>query len=473
MVASVRQPRSLATRVLTIATLWAVIALFVTGILILTLYRNGAERSFQELLRAQLYNVINSISLKSNGQLSGTPQLGDLRFSQPESGWYWIVDIVDNGPPDKIASVSLGQQQVAIVGVKNAPFNDRYERIYQSTDSTGREVVVAETEVLLGDNGEVARFRVTGNQGDVDADVAIFSRQLILFLSLFGFGSLLVNAIAILFGLRPLDRIRRSLEEIRAGKTESLAGSFPREIAPLTGEVNALIENNRRIIERARMQVGNLAHSLKTPIAVLLNETRNMEPEQARLVNEQATAMQNQVQHYLDRARIAAQQNSVLVRTDTQKTLQRLLRVMERLQPEIDFELVLPANPPELAMEQHDVEEILGNMLENASKWTANKVRVVVATTTASKSADGPGSDDTRLKPMLSVSVEDNGPGMPDDQLAEAVKRGRRMDESKPGTGLGLSIIKEIAEEYQGSVLLKRSVLGGLCATVILPVAVR
>ncbi len=471
MAVSVRQPRSLATRVLTIATLWAVIALFVTGVLILTLYRNGAERGFQELLRAQLYNVINSISLKSNGQLSGTPQLGDLRFSQPGSGWYWIVDVVDNGPPDKLASVSLGQQQVAVVSVAKAPFNNRYERIYQSTDSSGRDVVVAETEVLLGDNGEVARFRVTGNQGDVDADVSIFSRQLILFLSLFGLGSLLVNAIAILFGLRPLDRIRRSLEEIRAGKTESLSGGFPREIAPLTDEVNALIDNNRRIIERARMQVGNLAHSLKTPIAVLLNEARAMDPEQARLVNEQATAMQNQVQHYLDRARIAAQQNSVLVRTDTQKTLQRLLRVMERLQPETGFELVLPPDPPELAMEQHDVEEILGNMLENASKWTSDKVRVVVAPITIDKPNDG--SADAGIKPMLSICVEDNGPGMPDDQLAEALKRGRRMDESKPGTGLGLSIIKEIAEEYQGSVVLERSTLGGLCAKVILPVAVR
>ncbi|MDA4848130.1 ATP-binding protein [Hoeflea poritis] len=468
MAAEKRQPRSLAARVLVIASAWAVIALFVIGILILTLYRNGTERGFRDLLRAQLYNVINSVSLDENGQLEGTPQLGDLRFSQPGSGWYWIVDIVGDRPPDKLASVSLGDRTLAIPGTDSAPFNERYERIYISQDSTGQEELVAETEVLLGDNGEIARFRVAGAMADLNADVSAFSRQLILFLVIFGVGSLLVNAIAILFGLRPLDRIRRSLEEIRAGKTESLEGSFPREIAPLTGEVNALIENNRRIIERARMQVGNLAHSLKTPIAVLLNESRSMEPDQARLVNEQATAMQNQVQHYLDRARIAAQQNSVLVRTDTQKTLQRLMRVMERLNPDTAFELMLPDDSPNLAMEQHDVEEILGNMLENASKWATGKVRVRIKATgemTAAATSES--------RPMLAISVEDDGPGMEDDQLAEALKRGRRLDESKPGTGLGLSIIKEISEEYKGSVKLGRSDLGGLSVTVSLPVAVR
>ncbi|MEX3008085.1 ATP-binding protein [Hoeflea sp. TYP-13] len=469
MVASVKKPRSLAARVLTIATLWAVIALFVIGLLILTLYRNGAERGFRDLLRAQLYNVINSVSLTADGKLEGTPQLGDLRFSQPGSGWYWIVNIIGNGPQDRIASVSLGDRTVAAISTQVAPFNERYERIYRSSDSTGQELMVAETEVLLGDNGEIARFRVTGNMDALDNDVSAFSRQLILFLVVFGIGSLLVNAIAILFGLRPLDTIRRSLEEIRAGETESLEGSFPREIAPLTGEVNALIDNNRRIIERARMQVGNLAHSLKTPIAVLLNESRSMEPDQARLVNEQATAMQNQVQHYLDRARIAAQQNSVLVRADTGKTLQRLMRVMERLNPDTEFELQLDDDVPDLAMEQHDVEEIFGNLLENAGKWASGKVRVRAEMPTEPASGTGAGE----VRPLLSIYVEDDGPGMPDDHLAEAMKRGRRLDESKPGTGLGLSIIKEIAGEYKGSVSLGRSALGGLCATVTLPVAVR
>lgn len=469
MAASSGQPRSLTARVLTIASLWAVIALFVVAVLISTLYRNGVERSFRELLRAQLYNVINSVSLSETGQLDGTPQLGDLRFTQPGSGWYWIVDMIEGGQADRASSVSLSGQNVAIADVADVPFNSRYERVYSSTDSNGRAVLVSETEVLLGDRGEVARFRVTGNQADVDTDVSAFSRQLYLFLAVFGIGSLLVNAIAILFGLRPLDRIRRSLEQIRAGKTESLQGSFPREIAPLTDEVNALIDNNRRVVERARMQVGNLAHSLKTPIAVLLNESRQMAPDQARLVGEQATAMQNQVQHYLDRARIAAQQNSVLVRTDTTRTLQRLVRVMERLNRDLTYELQMSAEVPDLAMEQHDVEELLGNVLENAGKWARDTVRVSV------EKADGLGTTSVaqQAQSWLEIGVEDDGPGMPDDQIAEAMKRGKRLDETKPGTGLGLSIIKEIAGEYKGTVTLDRSPLGGLRVRLRLPVAVR
>jgi len=199
-----------------------------------------------------------------------------------------------------------------------------------------------------------------------------------------------------------------------------------------------------------------------------------MAPEQAQLVNEQAMAMQNQVQHYLDRARIAAQKNSVLVRTDTKMVLQRLVRVMERLNPDMAFELELPPDVPELAMEQHDVEEILGNMLENASKWTTDRVAIRVQIKAASVQRSRAGATDgANSKPFVAILVEDNGPGMPDDQLEEALKRGRRLDESKPGTGLGLSIIKEITEEYHGSVELKRSSLGGLCAIVNLPVAVR
>ena len=465
MADSERQPRSLTARVLTIASVWAVIALFVVALLISTAYRNGAERSFRELLRAQLYNVINSISLDGAGRLSGTPQLGDLRFAQPDSGWYWIVDIVDGGEQQQLASVSLGGQQVAIADTAKTPFNDRYERVYLSTDSNGRKVLVSETEVLLGDNREVARFRVTGSQADIDTDVSSFSRHLFLFLVIFGVGSLLVNAIAILFGLRPLDRIRRSLEEIRTGRTEALEGRFPREIAPLTTEVNALIENNRRIVERARMQVGNLAHSLKTPIAVLLNETRAMAPDQARIVDEQASAMRNQVQHYLDRARIAAQQNSVLVRCDTKRALERLVRVMQRLNPDTQFDLHLSQDVPDLAMEQHDVEELFGNVLENAGKWTRDRISIGVG-------AELPGTLEENRQ-WIELCVDDNGPGMPEDRLAEAMKRGRRLDESKPGTGLGLSIVKEIAGEYRGTVKLERSPLGGLRVRLRLPVAVR
>ena len=301
------RPQSLTARVLLVSTVWAVAALVVIGVVISALYRQGSERGFQDLLRAQLYNVINSIVVNDKSVLAGSPQLGDLRFSQPQTGWYWIVEPIGefNTPP--LMSTSLGSGKLPIASLDEVPFDIRYERFYTTVNSFNKEVEVAETEVVLDIQGHTARFRVAGNRDVLEADINDFNRNLYLALSIFGFGGIGMNALAILFGLRPLDQARRSLEKIRGGESERLDGEFPREIQPLASEVNALIDSNRRIIERARMQVGNLAHSLKTPIAVLMNEARVLEAPHGDLVKAQADAMQMQVQSYLNRARIAAQ----------------------------------------------------------------------------------------------------------------------------------------------------------------------
>ncbi len=225
---------------------------------------------------------------------------------------------------------------------------------------------------MLDTDGRAARFRVTGNVAVVEDDVRTFSHSLYLALAGFGVGSLIVNALAILYGLKPLDKARGALERIRAGDSERLQGDFPREILPLANEVNALIDSNRRIIERARMQVGNLAHSLKTPIAVLLNESRVLDRSHGDLVKNQAEAMQGQVQSYLNRARIAAQRESVLARTEAEPALERLVRVMRRLNADKEFELSVSPGLA-LAMEQQDLEETLGNLLENAARFAVAK----------------------------------------------------------------------------------------------------
>ena len=459
------RPQSLTARVLLVSTVWAVAALVVIGVVISALYRQGSERGFQDLLRAQLYNVINSIVVNDKSELAGSPQLGDLRFSQPQTGWYWIVEPIGefNTPP--LLSTSLGSGKLPIASLDEVPFDIRYERFYTTVDSFNNEVEVAETEVVLDIQGHTARFRVAGNRDVLEADINDFNRNLYLALSIFGFGGLGMNALAILFGLRPLDQARRSLEKIRGGESERLDGEFPREIQPLASEVNALIDSNRRIIERARMQVGNLAHSLKTPIAVLLNEARVLERSHGELVKSQAESMQGQVQSYLNRARIAAQRESVLARTDAEPALERLVRVMRRLNVDKEFDLLV--NPPHLAvaLEQQDLEEVVGNLLENASRFAVHKVRLSVT----EAPDDVKGGEGSARRHWVEVIVEDDGPGLEPDQIREALKRGRRLDESKPGTGLGLSIVTEIANEYQGRLELSRGEWGGLKARLILP----
>ncbi|WP_077961999.1 sensor histidine kinase [Ensifer adhaerens] len=458
--------RSLTARVLVVSTVWAVVALVVIGVVISELYRQGSERGFKDLLRAQLFNVVNSISVNERTVLSGSPQLGDLRFSQPQTGWYWIVDPIGEFDTPPLISTSLGNGKLPIASVDEVPFDTGYVRFYTTKDPFGNEVEVSETEVVLDIQGHTARFRVAGNRDVLEADINRFTRNLTIALSIFGLGGLGVNALTILFGLRPLDEVRRSMEKIRAGESERLDGAFPREIQPLANEVNALIDSNRRIVERARMQVGNLAHSLKTPIAVLLNEARVLEASHGELVRTQVDAMQTQVQSYLSRARIAAQRESVLARTEAQPALERLVRVMRKLNPEKQVHLSI--NPPGLvlAMELQDVEETVGNLLENAARHAHGEVWLNVRPAPSEVHAKEPG------RQWIVLDIDDDGPGLNPDQIAVAMKRGKRLDESKPGTGLGLSIVSEIVREYQGTITLSRRDEGGLRAELVLPAAV-
>lgn len=457
--------RSLTARVLLLATLWFGLALVGISFAISKLYRESAERGFNDLLRAQLYNVINAIAINDQNTLAGTPQLGDLRYAQPGSGWYWVVEPLGDFATPALVSSSLGVSGLPVPSILEAPFDRRYERFYDVKDGSGRRVQVAETEVVLDGDGHAARFRVTGNLAVVEEQIADFSRSLHVALAVFGFGSLLLNGLAILYGLKPLVRAREALGKVRNGEAERLEGEFPREIQPLANEMNALIESNLRIVDRARMQVGNLAHSLKTPIAVLLNESHLIDKQQGDVVRAQAEAMQAQVQSYLHRARIAAQRDSVLARTEAEPVLERLVRVMRKLNKEIEFSLSVEPADAKLAMEQQDMEEIVGNLLENAARYARTRVTVSVAPAEIEVEK----SPDPARKSWVELLVEDDGPGLNDDEAAKALKRGMRLDESMPGTGLGLSIVNEIVSEYHGRLQLMRGTNGGLRVRMLLP----
>jgi signal transduction histidine kinase len=472
---------SLTARVLIYTTIWAVIGLVIIGLVISNLYSRGAERNMQDLLRTQLYSVINSISINpENKSLQGEPPMNDLAFQQPASGWYWEAIPLGDYKTDKRASDNLGEIEVATPPNTEVPFNSRFERFYAARDSAGNEVRVAEAEISMEeDSGDEVtdltqemtdsvyrsvRFRMIGNHQVVAQDVAQFNRNLFFALALFGAGSLALNAIAILIGLRPLEGVRRSLSDIRDGRAERLDEDLPQEIQPMAQEVNALIESNRRVMERARMQVGNLAHSLKTPIAVLLNDADQMMAPHGELVRSQAEIMRGQVQSYLNRARIAAQRDSILARTAAEPVLERLVRVMRKLNPDIVFDLSIAPKGLRLAMEAQDVEETIGNLVENAARFA--RQRIVIS---ASAAAAGMAGEDPARRTWAQIIIDDDGPGLDPGQIKEAMKRGRRLDESKPGTGLGLSIVSEIVSEYKGVLTLSRAPSGGLRATLVLP----
>lgn len=449
--------RSLTFRVIALSTIWAVLALVVIFTLITTLYRQASERGFDSLLSAHLFNLIGSVGVSEQGVLTGAPDLGDLRFSEPQSGWYWSVEPASKELTGNLRSSSM-IKAIPSPSVLEVPFDSEFQRKYLAEGLDGEEVQVFESEFVLDAKNRIARFRVMGNETELEQEISAFQRRLLTYLSLFGFGMIAINAIAILYGLQPLRRVRNALAMVRQGTAQRLGGRFPAEIEPLANETNALIENNKRIVERSRTQVGNLAHSLKTPLAVLLNEGRALGGDKGKLITEQATSMQQQVEYYLQRARMAAQRDSVVYRTPVKPLVQRMVRVMEKLNPKIDLRLTLPQEEVIFAGEREDLEEVLGNLLENAMKWAKSVVAVTV----------GLVADEEGNASLFEISIEDDGPGIPEGKAREALKRGKRLDESKPGTGLGLAIVADLVNEYGGKLALERATLGGLKAGIVL-----
>ena len=260
-----------------------------------------------------------------------------------------------------------------------------------------------------------------------------------------------INAIAILLGLRPLRRVRDALAMVREGTAQRLDGRFPAEIEPLANETNALIENNRRIVERSRTQVGNLAHSLKTPLAVLLNEGRALGGAKGQLIAEQAA-----VHAEAGRALSAARPRR---RAARQRRLSHAGDAAGAAHGAGDAEAQSADQPVAVAARRPRSSSpasariwrrLLGNLLENAMKWAKSAVSV-------SRRAVG---QQGAMDALFEIGIEDDGPGIPEDKAREALKRGRRLDETKPGTGLGLAIVADLVNEYGGTLALERSVHG-------------
>jgi signal transduction histidine kinase len=448
-------PRSLTFRVIAFSTIWAIVALIVVSTIISALYRQTSERGFSSLLSAHLFNLISSVSVSDDGFLTGNVNLGDLQFSIPGSGWYWSVEPVSDEVKGQLNSLSM-TQAIPSPSATNEPFNADFQRNYRTKGVEGEEVEVLESEIVLDTQNRIARFRVMGNRSELEREIEAFDRRLYSYLAIFGIGMVAINAFVILWGLRPLNLVREALAHVREGTAKRLDGKFPAEIEPLASETNALIENNKRIVERARTQVGNLAHSLKTPLAVLQNEGRAIGGTKGELIVNQASAMREQLDYYLQRARIAAQRDSVVYRTPVGPILRRMARVMEKLNPNVQISLSLPAEEVIFAGEREDLEEIVGNILENAMKWGQSAVSISIGQPAPGDGAAG----------NFQLTIEDDGPGIPGDKRQEVLKRGKRLDETKPGSGLGLAIVSDLVGEYQGRLALQQSQLGGLKAVV-------
>jgi len=307
--------------------------------------------------------------------------------------------------------------------------------------------------------GKSFLFAVAGDLADVEDEVATFDTT--LFWSVIGLGAGLIGAmvVQVRLGLAPLRQVSQSLAAIREGRADHLEGQFPAEIQPLADELNALVAHNAEVVARARTHVANLAHFLKTPLSVIANEIQGTQGSMAETVARQVHVMRRQVDHYLARARTVASAKVIGARTEVAPMINDLTRALSKIYVPRGIRIERQcADGLMFRGDRSDLEEMVGNLLDNACKWAEGEVNVAISAGRAGR---------------LVIVVADDGPGLTEDEMARVLKRGERLDESKPGSGLGLGIVKEIAELYGGTLALGRSQLGGLSATLDLPAVER
>lgn len=451
---------SLAFRLFLSATVWTVVILFVTGLLLSSFYRQSTERAFDRRLTVYLKTLVADVASPEEGADKFPQSLGEPLFELPLSGWYWQVIRLSTPKPDVKASRSLWDGGLPHLEDRNiAATADGTRRAYVLGPEDQR-LRLLERTIDLGDEGRYL-VAVAGDASEIDEEIWAFDRALAVTFGALALVLLLTTLFQVRFGLAPLKRISESLIAIRSGKSERLAGKFPVEIAPLARETNALIEANKEIVERARTHVGNLAHALKTPLSVMINEaaTRGDDPLAAK-VREQVEIMRDQVTRHLERARMAARITVVGTMTDVQPVVTALARTMEKLHRDRQVAIDLQGlTPVRFRGERQDLEEMVGNLVDNACKWARARVAVEVATSPPPDSS------------AFSIVVDDDGPGLSPAERDQVARRGQRLDESKPGSGLGLSIVTELAALYGGKLTLGASPIGGLRAELILPSA--
>lgn len=452
---------SLALRLFLSATAWTVVILVITGIVLSSLYRQGVERAFDRRLNVYLRTLVADIASPEETPEKFPQSLGEPLFELPLSGWYWQVTRLDGGKPDLRASRSLWDGGLPHLQDRGVPATASGSREGYVSGPEDQKLRLIERNIDLGDDGRFL-VAVAGDASEISEEVRSFDQALIVTFSVLAIVLLLTTMFQVRFGLAPLKRISDSLAAIRSGAAERLEGQFPDEIAPLARETNALIDANKEIVERARMHVGNLAHALKTPISVMVNEAgaRRDDPLSLKVL-EQADIMRDQVARHLERARLAARLTVVGTLTDVAPVVTALARTMEKIHRARAIAIdVHGGDGIRFRGERPDLEEMVGNLVDNACKWASSQVSIEVVRDTVPV----PGGRQT-----LRIVVDDDGRGLSPAEREQVAKRGRRLDETKPGSGLGLSIVVELAGLYGGSLNLGSAPTGGLRAELSLP----
>lgn len=451
---------SIAKRLFVSAALLSLAILLIAGIILSTIYSRTAESNFDERLSAYLHALVADIATSGEESRPAIGQLGEPQFELPLSGWYWQVTRLDVEKPDVRASRSLFAAKLPRLSDAGMPAGPGGARRGYVKGPDDRLLRMVERIIDTGDQG-IYLVQVAATPKELEDQISSFEFDLAVTFAGLACALILSLAAQLHFGLKPLRTLQEGVAAIRRGEAERIEGDFPQDLRPLASELNLLIAANRDVVERARTQVGNLAHALKTPLSVILNEATLDPGPLADKVTEQAAIMRDQVSYYLNRARAVVRASVLAGSTKVAPAIEGLVRTFEKIYTEraIRFTLSMP-RPVLFQGERQDLEEMVGNLIDNAGKWARHEVVIDVAPEPWRNFAE---------RRYFRITIDDDGPGLPPELRQDALSRGKRLDETKPGSGLGLSIVADLASVYGGRLVLEDSPKGGLRAELRLP----
>jgi signal transduction histidine kinase len=440
--------RSLARRMMAIAALWIGVLLLAGGFALDRTLVRLVEDNFDEQLEYVQTALITSAEIDSFGDVQLYRSLGDQRFLEPNSGVYWQITGEGHQP---FPSRSLWDRSLEVEG----GYVDNEPHFYDSDQFEGEPLRVVERTVILPDSDTRWTFAVASARGELDFQISRIRSILFWSFAVLGIGLLAMAMLQSWYGLSPLRRVRNAIQAMRNEGANRITEPLPLEVEPLVDEINALLAHTEQQAEEARMHAGNLAHALKTPLTVLTNAATARDPKLSDLVCRETKTMQRHVEHHLARARAVGRRASGHSRAEVWPSAESVLRAVTRIYENTRFDLD-GNRQAAVSIERQDLDEILGNLIENAAKYGGGSVFVTI-------DADREAQDCT-------IWIEDDGAGIPENERTRIFDRGARLDTGKPGTGLGLAIVRDVAEIYGGSVELDTSEdLGGLLVKLTLP----
>jgi signal transduction histidine kinase len=446
-----RRIGSLSRRMIGVAGLWIAALLLIGGFALDRVLTRSLVDSFDNQLVFVLNSMITSSEIGPDGEVRFNRAPADQRFVEPYSGLYFQIS---GAGAETFPSRSLWDRRLRV----DDSHNDVKPHLYDSDEFSMRDhpepLRVAERDAILPGSKIRWKFQIAQSRETINDQIHHLRLTLFWSFLALGIGLLILAALQTFYGLWPLRRVRDEVAAIRSGDKTRISDEFPAEIRPLTEEINQLLAHSEAQAEEARRHAGNLAHALKTPLTVITNAATAHSPDLADTVCREALVMRRQVDHHLARARAIGRRAAAQSRVRVWESLEAVERAVDRLYEDVTVDIA-GDHQAQVRVERQDLDEMLGNLVENAAKYGGGRVFVTVE----------------QNGPKVDILVEDDGPGIPPEKRGDLFARGARLDTTgKPGTGLGLAIVRDVAEIYGGSVRLEESEdLGGLLARLSLP----